>query len=149
MLPDSNVNEAASHGWFSFTIDQQPDLADGTYIKNTASIIFDYNPPIITNTTFHTIGELTVSVDEVSQQHAGLWKVLGNPTITHATLLAVKAIPGEKKFELVNTAGRVVRSQAFSGQRFNFERENLPAGLYYFTITDQQGRVFSGKIMVK
>ncbi len=149
MLPDSTVNEAASHGWFSFTIDQQPDLADGTYIKNTASIIFDYNPPIITNTTFHTIGELTVSVDEVSQQHAGLWKVLGNPTITHATLLAVKAIPGEKKFELVNTAGRVVRSQAFSGQRFNFERENLPAGLYYFTITDQQGRVFSGKIMVK
>jgi hypothetical protein len=150
MLPDSNVNEAASHGWFSFTIDQQPDLADGTLIENTASIIFDYNPPIITNTTFHTIGQLTVSIDEISQQpNAGLWKVLSNPTITSATLLAVKAIPGEKKFELVNTAGMVVRSQAFSGQRFDFERKNLPSGLYYFTITDQQGRVFSGKIMVK
>ena len=40
-LPDSNVNEVASHGWFSFNIHQKKDLSDGTLIENTASTSFD------------------------------------------------------------------------------------------------------------
>ncbi len=64
MLPDSNVNEAASHGFVSFTIDQVPNLPDGTVISNSAGIYFDFNDPIITNTTTHTIHyDLPVSLD--------------------------------------------------------------------------------------
>ena len=55
MLPDSNVNEPASNGFVSFTVDQNRDLADGVEINNTANIYFDFNEAIITNTTSHII----------------------------------------------------------------------------------------------
>ena len=56
LLPDSTTNEPASNGFITFTVNQVPDLADGTEINNTGNIYFDFNPPIITNTTSHIIG---------------------------------------------------------------------------------------------
>jgi uncharacterized repeat protein (TIGR01451 family) len=55
MLPDSNVNEPESHGFIKFTVRQNRDLPIGTLLENSAAIYFDFNPPIITNTYFHTI----------------------------------------------------------------------------------------------
>jgi hypothetical protein len=55
-LPDSTTNEPASHGFVTFTAKQNKDLADGTEINNRVGIYFDYNDPIITNTTSHIIG---------------------------------------------------------------------------------------------
>ncbi len=57
MLPDSNVNEQASHGFVKFTISQKPNLPMGTVINNGAAIYFDFNDPVITNTYHHTIGD--------------------------------------------------------------------------------------------
>jgi len=145
-LPDSNVNEPSSHGFFSFTIDQKPNLPDGTYFYNTASIIFDFNPPIVTNYVQHTIGKLTVQVDE-TQQYENLWQVWGNPVHDAAIFRTEKFIVGEKRFELYDAAGRLVRRVQFSGQEFEFQRDFLPGGLYFFSIRDAQGRVFTGKIV--
>ncbi|MFN0013179.1 MAG: hypothetical protein ACKVU2_01410 [Saprospiraceae bacterium] len=146
-LPDSNVNEPASHGFFTFEINQLPDLPLGTVLENTASIIFDFNPPIITNTVRHTIGQLLVRVDE-PQQHPALWRVWGNPTRDVATFVAAEDIPSEKRFDLFDPLGRPIRSAQFSGQSYEFRREGLPAGWYVFRIMDARGRAFSGKIMV-
>ena len=147
MLPDSNVNEATSHGWFTFDIEQQPDLPDGTLIENIASIIFDYNPPIVTNTVLHTIGKLTVSVDE--PQGAGqTWQVLSNPARYAATFRSRTFIPGVKRFELTDAMGRVVRTEHFDGQEFVFQRGELLCGLYYFRIYDAQGKGAAGKIVL-
>lgn len=55
MLPDSNVNEAASHGFVLFSIDQQPNLPVGATIENSAAIYFDFNAPVITNTVVNTL----------------------------------------------------------------------------------------------
>ncbi|MFM7104319.1 MAG: hypothetical protein ACKOW8_02275, partial [Flavobacteriales bacterium] len=55
MLPDSFANEEQSHGFITFTVNQMPDLADGSQITNSAAIYFDSNEPVITNTTLHTI----------------------------------------------------------------------------------------------
>lgn len=59
LLPDSNVNEPASHGLIQFEIDQHPSNTIGTTIENTAEIYFDFNPPIVTNTVSNTIVTLT------------------------------------------------------------------------------------------
>ena len=56
-LPDSNHNEAESHGFCTFTVNQNPDLANNTEIRNSADIYFDYNAPVITNQTLHTVNE--------------------------------------------------------------------------------------------
>ncbi len=57
MLPDSNVNEQASHGFVKFTVSQKHDLPTGTLVNNTAAIYFDFNEPVLTNMYSHTIGD--------------------------------------------------------------------------------------------
>jgi hypothetical protein len=48
-LPDSNVNEPLSHGYFVFRIQPKNTVAVNDQIPNTASIYFDYNLPVMTN----------------------------------------------------------------------------------------------------
>lgn len=55
LLPDSNTNEQASHGFVTFKANPVKSLPDGTVIENKADIYFDYNAPVTTNLSFHTI----------------------------------------------------------------------------------------------
>ncbi len=50
-LTDTVTNESASHGFVKFKIKVLDSLSVGDQIENTASIYFDENDPIITNTT--------------------------------------------------------------------------------------------------
>lgn len=54
LLPDSHVNEPASHGYIRYSVSPHPNLPEGTAITNSAYIFFDYNPAIVTNTTLNT-----------------------------------------------------------------------------------------------
>ncbi|MCB0520330.1 MAG: T9SS type A sorting domain-containing protein [Saprospiraceae bacterium] len=56
MLPDSNVNEAASHGFVKFRVSQAAGNQPDDVIRNKAAIVFDFNEPVITNEYFHTVG---------------------------------------------------------------------------------------------
>ncbi|MBI5914846.1 MAG: DUF11 domain-containing protein [Bacteroidetes bacterium] len=57
MLPDSNANEMASHGFVSFTVAQVGTNTNGTFIQNQAAIFFDFNDPVYTNTYAHTVAD--------------------------------------------------------------------------------------------
>ncbi len=48
-LPDSNINEAKSHGYISYKIKPVSALQEGDTINNRASIYFDFNLPVRTN----------------------------------------------------------------------------------------------------
>ena len=50
-LIDSATNEPASHGWVQYRIKPNTSLAEGVQIHNNASIYFDLNAPVVTNTT--------------------------------------------------------------------------------------------------
>ena len=50
-LPDSTSNPEGSQGYITFMIEPLSNLSEGTEIENFGSIFFDFNPPIITNTT--------------------------------------------------------------------------------------------------
>lgn len=54
-LEDSATNEPASHGWVQYRIKPNAGLAEGVQIHNTASILFDLNAPVITNTVTNRI----------------------------------------------------------------------------------------------
>jgi hypothetical protein len=58
LLPDSNANEPASHGYIQFSIKPKAGLPEKTRIENFADILFDYNEPVRTNTTFNTLYDL-------------------------------------------------------------------------------------------
>lgn len=49
-LPYTGINSIASHGYIAFKIKPKNTVTDGTDIPNKASIYFDYNLPIVTNT---------------------------------------------------------------------------------------------------
>ena len=53
-LPYKDIDELGSQGFVTFGIMAKPTIAIGTEIENEAAIYFDFNAPIITNTTKHT-----------------------------------------------------------------------------------------------
>jgi uncharacterized repeat protein (TIGR01451 family) len=148
VLPDSNVNERASHGWFEYRIDQKNGLPNGSYIENKAAIYFDYNDPVITDPAWHRVGKLSVSIFEPRTSEPHLWRVMGNPAQHTCLFEAQHPVSGTSRFELADAQGRVLRTAEFSGQQFTFERGTLPAGLYFFKIHTQRDGVTAGKIML-
>ncbi len=54
-LPDSSADFTGSMGFVSFVINAVENLAPGTVIENTASIYFDVNPAVVTETVANTI----------------------------------------------------------------------------------------------
>ena len=61
-LPDSATDEPHSHGFISFQIRCKPNLPHGTNITNKSDIIFDFNPPVTTNTTSNTV-DLSLAIN--------------------------------------------------------------------------------------
>jgi hypothetical protein len=52
MLPDSTTDYEGSMGYFQYRLKAlYLTCLNGTQIENTAYIYFDYNAPIVTNTT--------------------------------------------------------------------------------------------------
>jgi uncharacterized repeat protein (TIGR01451 family) len=51
MLPDSTSDEDGSKGFIQFRIKPREGIENGEFIQNTAHIYFDFNEPIVTNTT--------------------------------------------------------------------------------------------------
>lgn len=55
MLPDSGTNQLGSNGFVNFSIKPKANLIHRTNITNKAAIYFDFNDPVITNTTSDVI----------------------------------------------------------------------------------------------
>lgn len=66
MLPDSNVNEPASHGYIRFRAKPLSSVVAGGIIPNYADIYFDYNSPVTTNTTNTTVRATVVPLSLLS-----------------------------------------------------------------------------------
>ena len=67
MLPDSNVNEIASHGFAKYRIKLISGLPAGTVIQNSAEIYFDLNPPVLTNSKYHTLYDCSGQFENLGQ----------------------------------------------------------------------------------
>ncbi|MBK8850251.1 MAG: T9SS type A sorting domain-containing protein [Saprospiraceae bacterium] len=54
-LPDSLTNKEGSKGYLVYSIKANADIEECTVVKNKAGIYFDFNPPVITNSTLNTL----------------------------------------------------------------------------------------------
>ncbi|MBU6341813.1 MAG: hypothetical protein KGS48_09990 [Bacteroidetes bacterium] len=146
-LPDTNTNVQNSSGWFQFFINPLSDLPDGTQIQNTASIYFDYNAAVQTNTVWHTIGRLSVKVDELPNKQASLWRVLGNPATAQCIFERTTPTAYDTRLELYHANGRLVRVLHIpAGAQGLLEREGLPNGAYYFRLMENGNLTGSGQL---
>ncbi|MBL7794706.1 MAG: VCBS repeat-containing protein [Saprospiraceae bacterium] len=148
LLPDSTINEPASHGFISFAIQLKPELPPGIVVANTAAIYFDFNPPVMTNTVETTV-ELPVSV---SSEKGRPWPVQLNPNPNdgHFSVgLPEPATPGTV-FRVIGLTGQVLlekRAEAGSA-KYNLQVGDLPAGLYLLQVV-AEGRVMGVGRFVK
>ncbi len=135
MLPDSNVNEPLSNGFVMFEVQQQPNLPNGTVLENSAGIYFDFNAPIITNTSRHTIndGVIFLELTEVIAKEMKL-QVYPNPTSNSLTI--VKGDAKEVTLTLLNNLGQVLLRQPSTGQTTQLNLSALPTGIYYLHLHD-------------
>ncbi|MCB0661785.1 MAG: T9SS type A sorting domain-containing protein [Saprospiraceae bacterium] len=149
LLPDSTVNEAASHGFIQYKIKPKNNLANFSKVKNRASIYFDFNDPIITNTTLQTIGSSVIiftNTDFISDEIS--MRVYPNPATDNIQF----SIQGNNIENLslcvYDTNGKTVFKKNGFEKNIQLERKNLPAGLYFFSLhDDQNNRVSSGRII--
>ncbi|MCC7507598.1 MAG: T9SS type A sorting domain-containing protein [Saprospiraceae bacterium] len=149
MLPDSNVNEAASHGFVQFAIRPKADLPDGTVIRNDAAIFFDFNLPVITNTTRHTLGNQFLNVSNVVFQPNLELEVFPNPTATSATFLLKSSRPGAGVLYLYDTRGALVRRMDFEHNQFELDVRDLQSGLYFFRLDTATGTPLAAGRLVR
>lgn len=147
-LADSVSNEPESHGFVKFKIKPVKDLPLETAVYNTAAIYFDFNPPILTNETQHTLGEKFVLTDIQNLLGESIQtKVQPNPFRT-STVFIVEGMEQEQlTFRLYDQLGQLVRQEQFSDSQLEFVRGNLTSGLYFFEISDKVQKVSIGKII--
>lgn len=150
-LPDSSANAAASQGFVKFRVAQRADLPFGSVIKNEAAIYFDFNAPVLTNTTFHTIGENFI-VLETADPHTQLitLKVSPNPSIAGTVKVQAQGwdSPQPLQFRLLSSLGRTALEAPFrTGGTLEFQADALPAGVYFYEVRTGNAVVGKGKLV--
>jgi uncharacterized repeat protein (TIGR01451 family) len=148
-LVDSFKNEPKSHGFIQYRIKQQKDLAVGTQIFNTAHIYFDYNEPVITNRTLHTIGGKEVITAIFDKNEALYVPMTVSPNPFTSTVLFETPLSINGNFELYDLAGKALRTERFEGTTFAFQRKDLAAGIYIFKIIVNGRPLSIGKLIVQ
>jgi uncharacterized repeat protein (TIGR01451 family) len=145
MLADSTSDVEGSKGFVQYRIKPKANLALGTQIKNTAYIYFDFNAPIVTNTTINEYVE-KVSISE--KENSNIF-VFPNPFST-STTIAFKNSLTDADIKLYNVYGQEVRLIAdFSGDKLKIERENLANGIYYLKVGNDNRASETVKLILK
>ena len=152
LLPDSNVNLAASNGFVKFSIYPRVSAPLETLIENDAAIYFDFNEPVITNTTRHRLGENFLMTVGAWQPQRPEYRVSVSPNPFSASArLEVKGLESALPLHLqvFDLQGNVVHDETAAGPVLELKKGSLPTGLYLFRL-DQKGVIVgSGKLMVK
>jgi uncharacterized repeat protein (TIGR01451 family) len=125
-LPDSNANEPMSHGWVKYRINTKSGLSDGTQIKNTGHIYFDYNSAIVTNTTLNTINSF-LNVEEISAELGNT--LFPNPATNMVTVQFENNVSGN--LSLVDITGKQVKQiNVNNAKEILISLQELPSGFY-------------------
>lgn len=144
-LVDSFANEALSHGFVKYKVKVKKGIPLESKILNTASIVFDYNDPIVTNTVTHTIGkEFVISAIE-DFMDANI-RIFPNPTDQYISFTLKSE--GNYKFILYDAQGKVKQIEQFQ----NADNKLLidqQTGIYFYQLQNNSKIMNSGKLIIK
>lgn len=146
MLPDSNTNEAASHGYVSFAIKPNVGLAQGTQLTNTANIYFDYNDGVATNTTLNTI-DYALSVQDLENGKVTI-ALMPNP-FKDFTTIKVEGENASYNLKVYDMLGQLIRTDVTANNIFTIQRETLAAGVYMYEVLKGTKLIGKGKMIAE
>lgn len=147
LLPDSTTDEPASNGFVTFTVNQNPNLPDGTVINNSVGIYFDFNDPVITNTTTHTINRginYLLAVNNINQPNNNSLFIYPNPT---KNLLNI-VVPDNQslKIDVYTIDGKLIEQKNIN-KNTAIDVSKYQSGLYFIHATNSKGEVFRNKFV--
>ncbi|MFK7775429.1 MAG: T9SS type A sorting domain-containing protein [Saprospiraceae bacterium] len=148
LLVDSFTNEPMSHGYVQFNIFANDNLPDETFILNSASIYFDFNPPILTNTVENLMVDMLpvyTSTNEISNLK-GI-QFFPNPIAIGETLNLKDLPDGEKQISVFNNLGQLMFFEKTHAKEYFIQSEKWRAGVYFVLIENENERMF-GKVVV-
>ena len=129
-LPDSTSNEPQSHGHFTYRILENVNNPIMSTIENTAYIYFDWNDPIVTNTTFHQ----NMWLDNLDELEVVL-QVYPNPAQTQISL----GLTELNQIQIKDINGKVVFNELVGpGQTISVQ--SLESGIYLIEGGRQKGK---------
>ena len=133
-LPDSASNPIGSIGKFTYSIRTRSTAHIGDTIFNRASIYFDYNSPVVTNTTVNILGAPSQPnrVEQVVKKDA--ITLFPNPTSGNITILLPQT--GDVySIAVTDITGRVILENADAKDRAELQL-TAGSGVYFVKITD-------------
>jgi len=131
-LPHEAADPEGSNGFIAYKIKPKEDVVLGDTIENTAYIFFDFNPPIITNTTETTFVE-TLTVDDVPTITV---EVYPNPT---SDVLYINSNESLEKLTIYNSLGQSIRAEDVEGINSQIDMSNLDTGIYFISLQTISG----------
>ncbi len=132
LLPDSFTNEPKSHGFVQYSVKPKATLAVGEEINNTAYIYFDFNVPIVTNTTNTRI--VKTSIGEAFSINADIYPNPNNGKV----LLRLLSVTESATLSIQDLNGRELLSlEVKNGQEVDLS--GLSVGMYLAKIETKLG----------
>ena len=150
-LPDSNSNEPGSHGFVQFSIERNKQFKPFDEILNKASIYFDFNDPIITNTVSVLLAPGTVAVSEPAGNKGGSpsLDISPNPANAYFMVHTLNQLRGQGELQVIDLNGRVCHRQKVTdcATPIRVETAGMASGIYLVRVADAQGAMV-GKVDV-
>jgi len=152
-LPDSGSDMQGSKGFVKYSVKAKDDVEEETKVHNDASIYFDYNPAVVTNTTQNTMVNKLPSTStgiSTSTDHNFSNHISPNPFNNNFRV----SVEGDKvdhfTFELYNMMGKKLKQKEVKNSRtVDVQADDLPSGMYLYSIELNDGRKSTGKIIAE
>ncbi|WP_121665628.1 T9SS type A sorting domain-containing protein [Mesonia aquimarina] len=134
-LPYEGEDEPGSHGFVAYKIKPKANVEVGDVISGNASIYFDYNEPIITNTVSTEIIEpLEVKKYDLKDSVS----LYPNPAQSVLNIKTVSSVEVEQ-VDIFNIQGQEILSIKKNLKSINLE--NLSEGMYILQVKTNQGNL--------
>lgn len=145
-LPPSVANTDIGKGYVTFAIKPMPGYEVGDIIPNSASIYFDFNPPIITN-TFNT--EFTAPLANAIFTASNVI-VYPNPANTIVEVSIQNANEMIESIKIIDMLGKnVIQINTLNANQKTIDISSLSKGIYMIEIATENKFNIQKKLIVK
>jgi uncharacterized repeat protein (TIGR01451 family) len=146
LLPDSNINEPASHGFLRFRINQKTNNTKGTEIKNKAFIYFDFNSAIITNEVVTIVDNDFANVTSTKIAYTSNVVCYPNPNTGAFTISSESII---NNVTIYDQAGRLVKAINSSNVQNSIDIQLEKSGVYFVHVQSGNDTQILKAVVVK
>jgi uncharacterized repeat protein (TIGR01451 family) len=141
MLPDSHTDLEKSQGYVRFIAKRNPKLPLGGTINNTAYIYFDFNEPIVTNTTINTLVKSAEANTSKTKNRDDVY-IYPNPLIDNKDLKIILNLIDSSAYEfyVYDLSGKIIMKKSLNLKKdyneVDLNLKGISSGNYILYLTN-------------